>query len=67
MTAEYIPTEIGGGSSMKEEYERRELQQRRHYFLFSQLQNMARELPGYVRVFTILLYQTSNVKFKAKA
>ncbi|XP_045197356.2 protein DGCR6-like [Mercenaria mercenaria] len=46
MTAEYIPTEIGGGSSLKEEYERRELQQKRHYFLFSQLQNMARELPG---------------------
>lgn len=30
----------------KEEYERRELQQKRHYFLLSQLQNMARELPG---------------------
>lgn len=45
MAAEYVPTEKGS-SSLKEEYERRELLQKRHYFLFSQLQNMARELPG---------------------
>lgn len=32
--------------AQREEYERRELQQKRHYFLFNQLQNMARELPG---------------------
>ncbi|KAK3578537.1 hypothetical protein CHS0354_025247 [Potamilus streckersoni] len=32
--------------SMKDEYARRELHQKRHYFLFSELQNMAREIPG---------------------
>ncbi|XP_033740537.1 protein DGCR6-like [Pecten maximus] len=33
-------------SSRKDEIARRELQQRRHYFLQKELQNMARELPG---------------------
>ncbi|KAL4233068.1 Protein dgcr6 [Mactra antiquata] len=46
MTEEYIPTEIGNSASLKEEYARRELQQKRHYFLFSQLQDMSRDLPG---------------------
>jgi len=34
-------------ASVKEEIARRELQQKRHYFLQNELQSMARELPGY--------------------
>ncbi|WAR08387.1 DGCR6-like protein [Mya arenaria] len=45
--AEYIPTEIQNTAKLlREEYERREQQQKKHYFLFTQLQDMAREIPG---------------------
>ncbi|XP_052243089.1 protein DGCR6-like [Dreissena polymorpha] len=44
--AEYIPTGIQNtAKQLREEYERREQQQKRHYYLFNQLQDMARELP----------------------
>ena len=46
--AEYIPTGIQNtAKQLREEYERREQQQKRHYYLFNQLQDMARELPVY--------------------
>jgi len=45
--AEYVPTQISNTAKLlREEYERQQLQQKRHYFLFTKLQNMAQELPG---------------------
>ena len=44
---EYIPTDIQSTAKLlREEYERREQQQKKHYFLFTQLQEMASQLPG---------------------